>query len=339
MQASNGMLDANQLQQLWRFLEENPEVLANCPPEALRLMVDEHITMPGKQRLKKAVTEVNCDLYYQLALERRLASAHRKALEEFLAACPSVRRQLEWYQYTKLKPDESVTFSAKHLLYRSRTKTIPLWIRTAAAAGVIWLAWLLHHQQQPIEALAPQAAVVSDESTDRSRPTVRASQEEIVTLEVLPAQEPQPLLSDRGLPLERQQPYFVAEQTVHQAVSEEYFKYEEKINNEILPLQVRPISLTVEQTYLEAVAQRKEEGLHAKGLRVYAGRSWIQPVKNLTAVLLTLSGRKEMAGEIRSSNSDVSSPAVRIMLALGPIEVHHTFRLEPPTTVEFSKQH
>ncbi|MCS6916920.1 MAG: hypothetical protein RMK52_04410 [Chitinophagales bacterium] len=314
--AREGRLTAEQQEALLTFLEQHPELLEHFPPDLLQVLPDEQIFYRDKNKLKKEITEANCDYFLQLAAEGRLTAKRRRQLEEFLAVRPDLRSHLNGYVHAVLEPDLSVRYPDKNRLYRRFALIVPLWMRAVAAAAVLGLAWLLNGipsawqsaEEEPLSVSAPDAVVDSPSmqpvpETGEDMPTTR-----VVAVKKTAAVRPTQVNDLRADTLKANP---VA------------------TSDHLLPLVQRYIVLVQEEgpkPKAMAITHLIPETVPAQEPdRV----TLLQRVRPWVAALLAASGRPEMARNLTASDKAGDLLVIRMTLALGPLEIERTFL---PTT-------
>ena len=109
-----------------------------------KLVPDTNIVFEGKEELMKVkgespVTLSNYEEWLVLYMDNELAADQRKTVEQFIAANPSVKKEVDLLLRTQLQP-ETIVFANKEVLYRREEKVRPiLWWRAAAAVLILAL--------------------------------------------------------------------------------------------------------------------------------------------------------------------------------------------------------
>lgn len=148
-------LPADQRRAVEDFVEQNPDLKEELNLlNELRLEPDTTIFFDNKESLLQPVsfkddaapiTEDEEKILSFIDLE--LSAAETTELKQKLAENPALRTELELFTKTKLRPDMSVVFPDKSLLYRSsqeKTRVIRMtWVRVAVAASIILATGLL----------------------------------------------------------------------------------------------------------------------------------------------------------------------------------------------------
>jgi hypothetical protein len=126
------------------FVKENPDL----QPEfdlllQSQLAVDTSLVFPGKQQLLKdtgaSISLSNYEEWLLSYTDDELNPDEKKSVEQFIAAHPLVKSELQLLLKTKLQP-EAILFANKELLYRREEKVRVLafnWRRIAIAASLI----------------------------------------------------------------------------------------------------------------------------------------------------------------------------------------------------------
>lgn len=120
-------------------LQEELEIL-----QQYKLVPDSNIVFKGKEELMKAggespITLSTYEEWLLLYLDNELPADQRKKVEQFIAANPSVKKEADILQKTKLQ-SETIVFARKEVLYRreENVRRIPmLWWRVAAAVLIL----------------------------------------------------------------------------------------------------------------------------------------------------------------------------------------------------------
>ena len=109
-----------------------------------KLVPDNSIVFEGKDELMKVkgespVTLSNYEEWLVLYMDNELSADQRKTVEQFIAANPSVKKEVDLLLRTQLHP-EKIIFANKEVLYRREEKVRPiLWWRAAAAMLILAL--------------------------------------------------------------------------------------------------------------------------------------------------------------------------------------------------------
>jgi hypothetical protein len=120
-------------------LKEELEILLQY-----KLVPDATIVFEGKDELMKVkgespVTLLNYEEWLVLYMDNELTADQRKMVEQFIAANPSVKKEVDLLLRTQLQP-ETIVFANKEVLYRREEKVRPiLWWRAAAAVLILAL--------------------------------------------------------------------------------------------------------------------------------------------------------------------------------------------------------
>jgi|GEM_PF-765340 len=148
-----GNLQAEQVAELFLFLEENPHLKAEFEAfEDVKLPEPATTTYPDKALLKRGgVDETNYVWYMVGSIEGTLDIAGQRMLDEFLKKFPAYRSELLLFEKTKLHSDISVVYENKDEL----KKPVPVfsikqsWYYMAAAACLLFLlgAFFLNREQ------------------------------------------------------------------------------------------------------------------------------------------------------------------------------------------------
>ncbi len=109
-----------------------------------KLVPDSSIVFEGKEELIKVkgespVTLSNYEEWLVLYMDNELTADQRKTVEQFIAANPAVKKEVDLLLRTQLQP-ETIVFANKEVLYRKEEKVRPiLWWRAAAAVLILAL--------------------------------------------------------------------------------------------------------------------------------------------------------------------------------------------------------
>jgi hypothetical protein len=109
-----------------------------------KLVPDATIIFKGKEELMKLkgespVTLSNYEEWLVLYMDNELTVDQQKTVEQFIAANPSVNKEVDLLLRTQLQP-ETIVFANKEVLYRREEKVRPiLWWRAAAAVLILAL--------------------------------------------------------------------------------------------------------------------------------------------------------------------------------------------------------
>ncbi|KYP15693.1 hypothetical protein [Flavihumibacter sp. CACIAM 22H1] len=139
------------------FLRSNPDLQLEMDMLRATVLPEESLTegFPDKStlfRTENTTTLVNIsnhESYFILYADDELNNEEKAATEQFVYANPEFQAEFELFQKAKLRPDTSIVFPDKELLYRKEAGKIrplfPVWTRYAAAAvlvlsiGFFWL--------------------------------------------------------------------------------------------------------------------------------------------------------------------------------------------------------
>jgi hypothetical protein len=137
-------LDAESRLEVEAFAEQNPDLKAELDLlTQSKLAPDTNISFSDKGTLMRfhdsSVSLANYDEWLTAYIDNELTEAEKEDAERFIAGNPSIQRELNLLQRTKLQP-ETVVFPNKESLYRKeeKAKTITVrWWRMAAAAVLL----------------------------------------------------------------------------------------------------------------------------------------------------------------------------------------------------------
>lgn len=305
--ACSKQLTAAEEQALLNMLEQHPEWL-DGNPEALRWLPDEADILPNRERFKAKVTEANCDLCYQLAVEGRLKPDYRNHLEKFLEAHPAVHNRLKMYGQVVLHPDPALRFPQRSRLYRRPKAVVPLWSRlaAAAAAAVLALAWLLN--DLPRQPVAPEVTEL---------------------LPVISGLPPVPEVMPEEPAHEQRRPTAAiaqASQTTEPATEVQPVETEIADDSELPPLPV-PVPQILRdgdaplrpQVALQPVPQQQPL-LHAT-----ISAAWLRQADAWLKSLQASAARARQTAQRIIPNQASGPNAVRLVMAIGPLEMDRTF--------------
>lgn len=165
-----------------RFVAENPDLAEELTLlQNTLLQPKETLVFKGKEvLLKKEGQDISLNNYeewFLLYTDNELSDEHKTQVELFVLQHPTLQREFEWLQQTRL-PEEKSVFSNKEILYRKETSgKSPVfymrWMRYAAAAAVIGVmatVWILaptNTLKAPLEVggAEPELVGTSDKST------------------------------------------------------------------------------------------------------------------------------------------------------------------------------
>lgn len=125
------------------FIQENPDLKEELVMlQQTKLIPDSTVTFDYKETLLKAQVNspVNLNNYEEwlvLYADNELTGEEKEAVEKFVLPHPSIQKELELFQKTRLEPDEKIVFPGKESLYRreEKVKVVTIkWWRIAAAA-------------------------------------------------------------------------------------------------------------------------------------------------------------------------------------------------------------
>lgn len=128
------------------FVQENPDLEEEFGLlQQSRFVADTALVFEEKDQLMRfsdnsAVTPGNYEQWLLLYIDNELTAAQRAAVEDFAAAHPEVKEELEILQHTKVQPENAIVFPFKDSLYRKEEKATVVtirWWRMAAAAAVL----------------------------------------------------------------------------------------------------------------------------------------------------------------------------------------------------------
>ena len=136
-------LGETERRQVEEFIDRNPDLKEELETLSQFKLEPEVIHFPGKINLLKseAIDSSFAGNYEELILnyiDNELTADEKNQLEKFAEQNPAVKKELDFYQQTKLET-ETVLFPDKASLYRHETKVIrPTWWRIAAAAVILF---------------------------------------------------------------------------------------------------------------------------------------------------------------------------------------------------------
>lgn len=150
-----------------------------------KLEPDTSVVFNGKEELMKLNGETpislsNYEEWLVLYADNELTAAHRKSVEQFTAANPAVKEELNLMIRAKLQPEE-IVFPYKKSLYRKEEKVraVPFrWWRAAAAILIIALgiSSLLVFNNKPGGIKKEEVANVTPGSEKKSNPAIKTQQ-------------------------------------------------------------------------------------------------------------------------------------------------------------------
>lgn len=175
-----------------RFVAENPDIAEELTLlQNTLLQPEETLVFKGKEvLLKKEGQDISLNNYeewFLLYTDNELSDEHKTQVELFVLQHPTLQREFEWLQQTRL-PEEKLVFSNKEILYKKETSgKSPVfymrWMRYAAAAAVIGImatVWMLaptNTLKTPLEVggAEPELVGTSDKSTGQGESTGQGS--------------------------------------------------------------------------------------------------------------------------------------------------------------------
>lgn len=168
-----------------RFVAENPDLAEELALlQSTLLQPEENLIFEGKEALLKKegqdISLNNYEEWFLLYTDNELSEAHKTQVELFVLQHPTLQREFEWLQQTRL-PEEKLVFTNKEILYRKeasakRPVVYMRWMRYAAAAAVIGImatVWMLAPTNTlkttlKVEGAEPELVRTSDKSTDQA---------------------------------------------------------------------------------------------------------------------------------------------------------------------------
>ena len=175
-----------------RFVAENPDIAEELTLlQNTLLQPEETLVFKGKEvLLKKEGQDISLNNYeewFLLYTDNELSDEHKTQVELFVLQHPTLQREFEWLQQTRL-PVEKLVFSNKEILYKKETSgKSPVfymrWMRYAAAAAVIGImatVWMLaptNTLKAPLEVggAEPELVGTSDKSSGQGESTGQGS--------------------------------------------------------------------------------------------------------------------------------------------------------------------
>jgi hypothetical protein len=138
-----------------KFILENPEWKVRVE-ELIHLPV-EHVVFPNKDRLKKEIEENeavrfdddqnNREYLLFLVSEGQLDVEQKKTIDEWCKIDSTFKKEVEFAQMTRLRPDEETKYPNKTGLKRSeKSRRIIYWLSTAAASIALLIGGYLGQQ-------------------------------------------------------------------------------------------------------------------------------------------------------------------------------------------------
>lgn len=138
-----------------RFVAENPDLAEELALfQSTLLQPEDNLIFEGKEALLKKegqdISLNNYEEWFLMYTDNELSVEQKMQVELFVLQHPSLQREFEWLQQTRL-PAETMVFANKELLYRREASgKSPVfylrWMRYAAAAAVIGImatVWML----------------------------------------------------------------------------------------------------------------------------------------------------------------------------------------------------
>ena len=138
-------LGSDERRQVEDFIQKHPDLKEELDVLLqYKMVADTSIIFDGKEELMihngySPISIANYEEWLTIYVDNELTSNQRNEVEQFVAANPQVKKELEILQQTKLHPEE-IIFKNKELLYRreEKVRAIPMrWWRAGAAAVLI----------------------------------------------------------------------------------------------------------------------------------------------------------------------------------------------------------
>lgn len=185
-------LSAEEKVAVQRFVAENSDLAEELSLlESTQLQPEETLVFKDKETLfKKEGQEIllnNYEEWFLLYTDNELSDEHKTQVELFVLQHPTLQKEFEWLQQTRL-PEEKLVFNNKEILYRKEASgKSPLiymrWMRYAAAAAVIGVmatVWMLvptNTLKEPLEVggAEPELVGTSDKSAGKAESSGSAS--------------------------------------------------------------------------------------------------------------------------------------------------------------------
>src|SRR5438046_3549133 len=141
-------LNVEQKKQVEEFVSANPDMEEELIMlQQSKLVADDSFVFERKNNLMREETTINLNNYEEyliLYVDNELTTEQKQVVENFAAAHPHVKEELNLFLQTKLEPQE-IFFADKSSLYRIEEKVRVVgmsWRRIAAAAILIIAAGL-----------------------------------------------------------------------------------------------------------------------------------------------------------------------------------------------------
>ena len=180
-----GNLDEKLVDDFIEFLQQNPELKGELSLFDSVSVVPEKLEFSGKNKLYKEKYDIE-NAFNKTAIERlegEISEEEKVNFEKYLSKHPEKEKEASLFNYTKLKPDNSIVFSKKQKLYRrSSGKTVLMW--TVRIAAVLVLAFVFYVlTDRPTNNLVPdnQVATAEKNNTKKDAETVVEENETIET--------------------------------------------------------------------------------------------------------------------------------------------------------------
>ena len=139
----DGKLDEKLVNDFIEFLQQNPDLKEELSLFESISIGQEEVTFNKKELLLKEKYDAEHEFNEAAiaSLEGDILASEKIEFEKYLSKHPEKQKEAELFKSTKLRADESVTFSKKQKLFRrSIGKTVLLWSLRAAAVIVIALS-------------------------------------------------------------------------------------------------------------------------------------------------------------------------------------------------------
>ncbi|MFB6340708.1 hypothetical protein ACE1ET_03245 [Saccharicrinis sp. FJH62] len=184
----DGTISEDVKKELQHFLMENPDIWKEVQGLETTFLKPENISYPKKAALKQSVFEDE-EIFNKTAvayLENDITEGEKADFEAYINTHSSAKREFRLFSLTKLKPDLSVLFPDKDLLYH-KTKFIPLFIRfgrIASVAAIFLIAlfyfkpWHIRTQQAIEQQQQQKIAEISNQSYVQNSDILKAANNE-----------------------------------------------------------------------------------------------------------------------------------------------------------------
>lgn len=162
---SEGRLSSEQEAELMLFLSKHPDL--NFDPETLHdtVLTQEHLPYLNKAELKKSEKDLVSDEMMVEYIEGTLNEENKKQVEVNVLYHTGIKKELDLYLKTILRPDKDIVFDEKSKLKRKNKVilfSLSEYVRYGIAAAVLLLLGLTFWWNSSIEPVSPLAKKESE---------------------------------------------------------------------------------------------------------------------------------------------------------------------------------